>query len=199
MTQEAPKRWQRIVPWALVAVRVLLAPVAVAIAWADLPRIVWLAQGAAAALSDIYDGKLARRWNTVSSELRQSDSVADTIYAIGVAISFWLAEPEILMDHIWGIGTVLVLEALRYPLDWYRFGRGASYHAFSARLFGVVLIPVCFIVMGFGYAGPFFWIALAIGLYSELEGIAMSLILPRWTHDVKHVGVALRIRREAAA
>lgn len=198
MKLEDPKALRRAIPWALVALRVLLAPVAVWIAWLDLPRVVWLAQGAIAALSDIYDGKLARRWDVVSSELRQSDSIADTIYAIGVAISFAIAEPDILMDHIWGIGAVLGLEAARYPLDWVRFGRGASYHAFSARLFGVVLIPVTFVVMGFGWVGPLLWIALAIGLYSELEGIAMSLVLPYWRHDVKHLGVALQIRREEA-
>lgn len=192
-----PTRLQRIIPWALVATRVLLAPVAIAIAWADLPRWLWLTQGAVAALSDIYDGKLARRWGVVSSELRQSDSIADTIYAIGVALSFWLAEPDIVTEHIWGIGLVVGLEAARYPLDWFRFGRGASYHAFSARLFGVVLIPVCFIIMGFGYAGPFLWLALAIGLYSELEGIAISLVLPRWTHDVRDIGVAWQIRLAA--
>jgi CDP-diacylglycerol--glycerol-3-phosphate 3-phosphatidyltransferase len=102
-------------------------------------------------------------------------------------------------EHIWGIGLVLGLEAARYPLDWARFGRGASYHAFSARLFGVVLIPVTFLVMGFGWVGPFLWIALAVGVYSELEGVAISLVLPRWTHDVKHFGVALAIRRKALA
>lgn len=190
------RRLYRVIPWALVALRVALAPVAVWLAWMDLPRILWLAQGAVAALSDIYDGKLARRWGVVSADLRQADSVADTIYAIAVAISFWLAEPEILAEHLWAILLILGLEAARYPLDWARFGRGASYHATSARTFGIVLIPVTGLVMGFGWAGPFLWIALAIGVYSELEGVAMSLVLPRWTHDVKHLGVALQIRRE---
>ena len=50
-------------------------------------------------------------------------------------------------------------------LDWLRFGRGASYHAWSARLFGITLIPATFFVMGFGLAGPILWIALAIGLF----------------------------------
>lgn len=192
-----PTQLQRTIPWALIVLRVLLAPVAVWVAWADLPRWIWLGQGAVAALSDIYDGKLARRWGVVSAGLRQSDSIADTIYALGVAISFWLAEPEIVMTHIWGIGVVVGLEAARYPLDWARFGRGASYHAFSARLFGVMLIPATFLIIGFGVVGPVLWIALAIGLYSELEGIAISLVLPRWTHDVKHIGVALKLRRAA--
>ncbi len=190
-----PTPLQRALPWALVALRVALAPVAVAIAAADLPRAVWLAQGAAAALSDIYDGRLARRWGVVTPGLRQADSVADTIYALGVAASFWLAEPDILLSHLPWIGAILALEAARYPLDWARFGRGASYHALSARLFGVSLIVSTFAVMGFGVSWPWLPISLAIGLYSELEGVAISLVLPRWTHDVPSLRAALAIRR----
>lgn len=189
-------RW---IPWSLVALRVLLAPVAVALAWSDLPRWIWLLQGAVAALSDIYDGKLARRWGTVTPGLRQADSIADTIYALGVGASFFIGEPAIWAEHAPGIGLVILLEAARYPLDWARFGRGASYHAHSARAFGIALIPVTFLVMGFGYAGPFLWAALALGVWSELEGAAMSLVLPRWTHDVPHLGVAWAIRRDAIA
>lgn len=188
------KRW---IPWSLVGLRLVLAPVAVWIAWADLPRWIWLFQGAIAALSDIYDGKLARRFGTVTPGLRQADSVVDTFYALGVGASFYIAEPEIARSHGWAIGLVIALEALRYPLDWARFGRGASYHAWSARLFGILLIPVTFLIMGFGYAGPFFWAALALGVVSELEGVAITLILPRWTHDVPHIGAALAIRRAA--
>jgi len=190
---------QRAIPWALVATRVVLAPVAVWIAYADLPRWLWLAQGAAAALSDIYDGKLARRWGVVTGGLRQADSVADTIYALGVAWSFWLAEPEVVKDHLWPILIIIGLEAARYPLDWIKFGRGASYHATSARAFGISLILSTFTVMGFGVAWPFLWLSMAIGLYSEVEGVAISLVLPRWTHDVASVRVALDLRRRAAS
>ncbi len=187
--------WLRFVPWGLVLTRLVLTPVAVWLAFEDL-RALWVLQGALATLSDIYDGKLARRWGVVSGGLRQSDSICDTIYALGVAASFWIAEPEIVTEHAWGIGLVIALEAARYPLDWWRFGRGASYHANSARAFGVSLLAPTVLIMGFGYAGPWLWIALAVGIYSELEGIAMSLVLPRWTHDVKHIGVAWRIRQE---
>lgn len=175
--------------------RLALGPVALWLAFAGLPRWIWLAQGAVAALSDIYDGKLARRWGTVTPGLRQADSVVDTFYALFVGASFYVAEPEIWHAHALGIGAVIALEAARYPLDWARFGRGASYHAWSARIFGIALIPVTFFVMGFGYAGPLLWAALAIGIWSELEGIAISLVLPRWTHDVPHLGAALAIRR----
>ncbi len=188
-------KYQRWIPWSLVVSRVLLAPVAVMIAASGLPRWTWLLVSALVALSDLYDGKLARRWGTVTPGLRQADSIADTIYALAVGVSFYIAEPAIWATHAWAIWLVIALEAARYPLDWVRFGRGASYHAQSARLFGASLIPATFLIMGFGYAGPFLWVALAIGVVSEVEGIAISLVLPRWTHDVRHVGVAWGIRK----
>ena len=179
----------------LVATRVVMAPLAVWLAYADAPRWVWLTQASMAALSDLYDGKLARRWGVVSAALRQSDSIADTIYALAVGLSFWFYEPQAVIDHAWGIGLVIFLEAARYPLDWLKFGRGASYHATSARVFGFGLLVAVFCVVGCGWIDPVLWIVLMLGIVSELEGVAISLILPEWTHDVKHVGVARAIRK----
>jgi CDP-diacylglycerol--glycerol-3-phosphate 3-phosphatidyltransferase len=194
------KPWfHRWVPWSLVGLRLALGPTAVLIAWAGLPRWLWLLQFVVAALSDVYDGKLARRWGTVTAGLRQADSIVDTVYTLGVGASMYLAEPLIWAEHQWAIALVIGLEGARYPLDWIRFGRGASYHAKSAKLFGLSLVPATIAVMGFGYAGPLLWLSLTIGVLSELEGMAISMVLPRWTHDVPHLGAALAIRREASA
>ena len=184
------------IPWSLVGLRVLLAAPAVYIAYIDAPRSMWLAIAFVAALSDLYDGKLARRWDVVSPGLRQADSIADTIFAFAVAGSLWFYEPQVVIDHAWGIGLVIAMELGRYPLDWAKFGRGASYHATSARVFGFAILVSVFLVIGFQLVYPIFWIMLALGVLSELEGIAMSLVLPEWTHDVKHIGRALEIRRK---
>lgn len=188
----------RLIPWLLVITRALLAPVAIWIAVAGLPAALWMGQFVVATMSDWFDGKLARRWGTVTPGLRQADSIADTIYAFGIAISLWVSHPEIVFAHRWGIGLVIALELLRYPLDWWRFGRGASYHSLSAKLFGVsLLVSVTTIVM-FDYAGPFLWISLFVGFVSEVEGILISLVLPTWTHDVRSLKNAIDIRTSTA-
>ncbi len=190
---------RKLIPWLLVGLRVLLAPISILIIWTGLPHWLWLIQFVIAILSDIYDGKLARRWNVVTAGLRRADSIADTFYAFATLACCWIAEPEIIMNHLWGISLIAGLELARTPMDWYLFGRNASYHAYSAKLFGLSLIPVGIMLMGFGEVSGFLWFALAIGLYSELEGIAISLVLPKWTYDVKHIGIALALRREAKA
>lgn len=160
-----------------------------------LPTALWLTQFALAALSDWLDGKLARRWGCATPGLRQADSIADTVYVLAVAVSLWFSHPDIVRAHAWGIGLVIGLELLRYPLDWWRFGRGASYHPLSAKLFGASLLLAVGVIMVFDRAGPFLWIALLMGVVSEIEGCLMSLVLREWTHDVRHLKIAFALRR----
>jgi CDP-diacylglycerol--glycerol-3-phosphate 3-phosphatidyltransferase len=75
-----------------------------------------------------------------------------------------------------------------------KFKRGASYHARSAKIFGVLLLIATISIMGFGVAVPFLPIALIIGIASEVEGLLMSILLSKWTYNIKHIGIALRIR-----
>ena len=184
------------IPWLLVCSRVVLAPIAIWLAFIDASALIWLVQFVFAALSDWLDGKLARRWGTATAALRQADSVADTVYTLAIAVSLWLYYPALIYAHAWGIGLVVALEALRYPLDFWRFGRGASYHAISAKLFGISLLIAVTFIMLTGHAGGLLWVSLGIGVVSELEGIALSLLLPVWAHDVKHIAQAIRIRRQ---
>lgn len=87
-----------------------------------------------------------------------------------------------LKSYIPRLLVVARVEAIRYPLDWLRFGRGASYHALSAKLFGFGLLVSVFAIVGSGTAWPVFDITLMLGVLFELKGIAISLVLPAWTH-----------------
>ncbi|WP_346837906.1 CDP-alcohol phosphatidyltransferase family protein [Microbulbifer sp. SAOS-129_SWC] len=186
-------RWT--VPRLLVALRLLLAPLAILLVLPDWPRWLWMVQFLLAIVSDIYDGKLARRWGTSSAGLRRADSIVDSIYTFACLAAFWLAEPQIIAAHWPGIVLVMALDLMRRIIDWSKFGRAASYHAHSMRAFGVSLIPVAILLLGFGQVYWVLWASLAIGCVAQLEALAMSLVLPRWTCDVKHLGIALALRR----
>jgi phosphatidylglycerophosphate synthase len=190
--------WRARLPWILILTRVTLAPVAVVAAWLEWSAWVWIAQFAVAALSDAFDGKLARRWGVATPRLRLADSVADTVYVLACLLSLWIAHPEIVRAHAYGIGLLVGLEAGRWLLDLGLFGRVASYHAISAKVFAASLVLTFVAIMGFGVGTPFLWISIALGVVSMLEGVAMSVVLPRWTHDVAHLGEALRLRSVVA-
>ncbi len=181
-------------PWLLIYLRLLLAPVAVLFGYSHLTGVPFILLMAIAAISDVYDGVLARRFNVETGRLRQWDSIADTIFFLGVFAGMCICYPEVVSQYAPGIGMVIGLEILRYLFDFAKFRRGASYHAISAKVFGVSLLIATIAIMGFGVAAPFFLIALVIGILSELEGLVISFILPEWTYNVKHIGRAIKIR-----
>ena len=150
-------------------------------------------------LSDIYDGVLARRWGTATAALRISDSAADTVFYIGVLIAVVERHWPVLHDRLWLLAALLGLEATRIAFDWVKFGRMASYHSYASKAWSALLAIATIALLCFNRG---FWLttlAIAWGILCDLEGLTMSLLLPQWTHDVKNLRRALRIRQKMLA
>lgn len=183
------------IPWYLIYLRLLLTIVAVLFGYYRVLGTAYIMLLIVAAATDYFDGVLARKFGVETATLRLWDSIADTIFFIGVLAGMWLAYPELYERYAWGVYTILGLEAVRYTVDIAKFRRGASYHAWSAKVFGISLLVATIAAMGFGIGEPFFPIAIVAGILSELEGLAMSLILREWTYNIKHIGIAMQIRK----
>ena len=147
-----------------------------------------------ALVSDIYDGVLARRWGNETPMLRVSDSIADTIFYLGVAGALWILVPEVLRSNRYWFILLFALEGFRYVFDFLKYRKTASYHSYLAKLWGVVLAAAMIGV--FAFAGSEFLVrtALGVGIAVNVEGLAMSLMLPRWKNDVKTLWAAWRLR-----
>lgn len=190
-------RMLRAIPWSMIVFRALLAPLLVAAAlWLPAPQL-WLgAMIAAGFLSDVYDGVLARRWGTDTAALRIADSAVDTVFYLGVLAAVIIRHGPVLRERIWLLAAVLVLEGLRMGFDWLKFRRMASYHSYAAKLWGVLLAVSTIALLCFDRG---FWLltaALIWGVLCDLEGLAMSALLPVWKHDVKTLGRAIELRRQ---
>jgi phosphatidylglycerophosphate synthase len=189
----------RAVPWGLIVLRVLGCPVIVLGAhwgWSGG----WLgAIVVAALLSDIYDGVLARRWGGETPALRLWDSVADTIFYLGVVAALWLREPEVLRGNWKLFGVLFVLEGLRYVFDFWKFGKAASYHSYMAKAWGLLIAVAVVGVFSFDGLRWLIVVALVWGIGVNVEGLAMSLMLPRWKNDVKTLGRAWEMRKSMMA
>jgi len=183
------------IPWVLIFLRIALTVPAVLFGYYKLIGIPYVVLLIIAAASDYYDGVLARKYNVETAAVRQWDSIADTIFFIGVFAGVWIAYPDIFIKYSYGIYFVAGIEVLRYVYDLAKFRRGASYHALSAKMFGVSLLIATISIMGFGRAFPFLPIALAIGILSGVEGLIISFILTDWTYNVRHIGIAIQIRK----
>ena len=146
-------------------------------------------------ISDVYDGILARRWGTARAALRGADSAADTVFYLGVLAAIVERHWPVLRDRLWLLAALLALEALRLVFDWIKFRRMASYHSYASKAWGVLLAVSTLALLCFDRGFWLVTLALIMGIFCDLEGLAMSLVLPQWTHDVKSLRRAIELRR----
>jgi len=180
-------------PLALTALRAGLAPVVVALALAwPAPR----AFGAClvvAFLSDVFDGVVARRLGVATPGLRRLDSIADSVFYVAALFAAWHLHPDAIRAHVAPLLALAALELVRYAFDLRKFGREASYHMWSSKLWGVALFVAFFALLAFGEARAV-PAAIWIGIAADLEGLAISATLRAWRTDVPTLWHARRLR-----
>jgi len=182
------------IPWIMAAARAALGPIVVAGQACQWSGVALASMIVAALLSDIFDGVLARRWKCDTAAVRLFDSMADTVFYLGVGVALWLRDPQMWRSRWPLLAALLVAEALNFGVAIAKFGKPASYHSYLAKLWGLVLAGAVVTEFATAHAGPMVSVALGLGLVCNLEGIAMSFVLPDWVHDVKTLAMAWRVR-----
>jgi CDP-diacylglycerol--glycerol-3-phosphate 3-phosphatidyltransferase len=186
------------IPWAMTAGRALLGPALIAgevSGWNGL-TMAWLVVAALA--SDIFDGVLARRWRCDTAGVRLFDSMADTVFYGCAAIALWIGQPHLLRANAGLLAALLALEAARFVVDFAKFGKPASYHSYLAKTWGLVMataVVAAFAAPEWRGAGASLAVSLALGIVCDVQGLAMSLMLPVWRKDVKGLRAAWEVRR----
>jgi phosphatidylglycerophosphate synthase len=191
---------RKLIPWALVVIRGCLGPLIAFIAWGIARAEPWLgAMILAGFVSDIYDGILARRWGTETAKLRVADTTVDTVFYLGVLAAVIFRHGTELRARLWLVVAVVGLEAIRFVFDFLKYGRGASYHAYSAKAWGILLAAAALAALCFNGAYWLMTVALVWGIGNELEGFAMSMMLPDWSYNVKSLWRAAELRKQQLA
>ena len=148
-----------------------------------------------ALLSDIFDGIIARRIGVATERLRVADSWADGWFYLWVCAAVWNAEPGIIQAFRVPIIFLVSMDIFGYAVDLVRYRRITSLHAYSAKAWGLTLFMATVALLVCHTGGVFVWMALILGYISNLDGLAIKLILPEWQTDVHGVFHALRIKR----
>jgi CDP-diacylglycerol--glycerol-3-phosphate 3-phosphatidyltransferase len=185
-------------PAALIVLRFTLGPAVMAMVAAGVAGPWLIAAATAGFLSDIFDGVVARRLGVATERLRVADSWVDTWYYVWVAAAIWRGSPEVVAAYGTPLLVVVGLQGANWLLEFAKYRRFCTYHAYTAKLWGITLFLAAVWLLGFRQPGPFLWGAIAGGVLSLGESLLMTLVLPRWHHDVKHLGHALELRREHA-
>lgn len=147
-------------------------------------------------LSDYFDGVIARRLGIATAGLRRADSLADTVFYIGICVAAFTLYPRAMTVYWPEIGLIVLLELLRYAIDYLKFRQVAAYHMWSAKLWGVSLLLGFGAIFLTGKPGLLFDLALILGVITETEGLLASIVLRRWHHDVPSLYHAILISRQ---
>lgn len=146
-------------------------------------------------LSDILDGIIARKQNLSSAKLRRMDSQTDMLFWLSIGFATWLLYPKLIADNSTLIWTILGMEIACYAISFIKFKRETCTHAFLSKIWGVTLLIAFTSLIGFNHAGIPFYSAIFMGLISHIDRILITLILPRWTHDIPSAYHAYLIKK----
>jgi CDP-diacylglycerol--glycerol-3-phosphate 3-phosphatidyltransferase len=184
------------IPSALVTLRFLIAPFLLWDAVDEKTTIWFIVAFVVAFLSDIFDGIIAHRLGVSNAKLRQADGWADiTLYAF-VAISAWFVHREAVISCRLPLLALAIAQILWWIVNLAKYGKPASYHTYSAKFWGLTLFVAVVSLFSFNYAGIPLWISCIAGIIHSFEEIAMTFILPIWTHDVLSIFHAIKVRDE---
>lgn len=185
------------IPVSLILFRLLLAPTVLALAYfigesAKIAIVILMYLGL---ISDILDGIIARKQNISSEKLRRMDSQTDTVFWLSIGFATYILYPKLISDNSVVILTLFGMEIACYIISLIKFKKQPCAHALFSKLWGLTLVVAFTSLIGFNHAGIPFAMAIIMGLISQLDTILITLILPKWAHDVPSAYHAYLIRK----
>ena len=111
----------------------------------------------------------------------------------------WVAYRGVVVALAPLIAVWFVTDLMALAFDWVKYRRFASYHAYSAKLAGVLLFAAIFTLFVFRPVYSLLTLALTMSIVCHIERIIITAILPKWTPDVLSVWHAIKHRRQSAA
>jgi CDP-diacylglycerol--glycerol-3-phosphate 3-phosphatidyltransferase len=185
------------IPISLILFRLLLAPIILALAYfngesAKITIVILMYLGL---ISDILDGIIARKQHISSEKLRRMDSQTDMIFWLSIGFATWILYPKLISENSIVICIIIGMEIACYIISLIKFKKETCTHSFLSKLWGITLLVAFTSLIGFNHAGIPFATAIIMGLISYIDIILITLILPKWTHDIPSAYHAYLIRK----
>ena len=184
----------KFIPSGLITLRFLIVPYLLWDALDGETSVWFLVVFIFAFLSDIFDGIIARRLGVSTPQLRQANSWADVCLYLCIAASTYLVHPQTLIIYRLPLLIVIIVQIIWWIVNLIKYGKPASYHTYSAKLWEITLFIATIALFGFNYAQITLWLTCIIGTLHTMEEIAMTLILLEWENDVLSIFHALKLR-----
>jgi CDP-diacylglycerol--glycerol-3-phosphate 3-phosphatidyltransferase len=191
----------RLVPYLLVWFRLIAGVALVGLSWTfgESTRFVCAGLLALGVLSDIFDGVIARRLGSATEGLRTFDSRVDLVFWLCITAAVIHMHPA-LFGSVWPMIAVLgAMELTTHLVSFARFRREASPHHLLSKLFGLGLWALLTQMLLTGRGDWLQGAVFLLGVTSQLEALAITLLLRTWRTDVRGLRHALSLRRGEAA
>lgn len=185
-----PRRFRQL-PNALSALRLLVVPILLSLAWLGEAGLFAFAL-AGALVTDVLDGFLARRLGIESELGARLDSRADLAIWLSIPLCAWWLRPEVVRAEAVWIALGLLAALLPLAAGWSRYRQLTSYHTWGAKASAVALGVSVLALFATGAALPMRF-ALALLVVSQLEELAITALLPSWQADVPSFWHARRL------
>jgi phosphatidylglycerophosphate synthase len=195
LARRAHCNWKLRLPALLVSFRAALGLGLVAANSAIHNQITFAVCILAALLSDVYDGVLARRWQIDTENLRRWDTRADTLFYLCIFVVAVLRYPEAFQNRWLLITALVAVEVIQHAFAAIKYGRHASYHSIISKIWGLMMAASMIALLGFGVNNWFMDLTIIWGICCNVQGLLMTLLLPRWHRDVPTLFHAIRLRR----
>ena len=125
-----------------------------------------------AALSDLFDGWLARRYRQSSAFGAQLDAAVDNLFSLAILGFLAMAYPG-MVGRQWAAAAVLFGGPIAYlALSWLLTRRVLMFHVWSAKLGAVLLFSLWPAIAVTGWQG-WFWLSAAVVGASRLEQLVL--------------------------
>ncbi len=175
------------IPNAVSMIRLLLAPIMLALAFFQLPGL-FLAAAFFSGVTDVLDGFLARTLNQITEFGSHLDSWGDfTVYSC-MAIGAWILWPDIVLQELYWFLAIVISLTLPVIIGLIKFRALTSYHTWSVKL-AVLLTFIGYLAL-FGslfgeYSSWLFHIATIASVIAGLEEIAITLFMHHQRVDIR--------------
>lgn len=163
------------IPVALTILRLLLGPLAMALALLHVTRIAFAPLLIAGMLSDILDGVLARKLGVVRPWMRRLDSITDLVFYLCIFASTWIVAPDVVRRSTLPLSLLLASETVCCLISFFRFGVFPATHCYSAKIYGLAIFAAFLSVLAFSAGPRAFVILAAVGLTANAEIAAILL------------------------
>ncbi|MCH5374150.1 MAG: CDP-alcohol phosphatidyltransferase family protein, partial [Planctomycetes bacterium] len=145
------------------------------------------------AFTDWIDGELAIALDQRTLLGARLDSAADAaMYASLLFGAVWLKYDALLTDWIW-IAAALITYGASHIASYLKFRRLASYHTRAAKTSAFFTLLAAIALFADWPSWPL-WIAMTAITLTNLEAVAITLVLREWRTDVVSIYHAVRDR-----